>query len=253
MSKTTQSPCRLFMIMARQAQTAIIFRRGPSKWTQLIKWNTQTDTFDYGQWFRGRIYEKRGDLSPNGNLLVYFVSKFNKSTLADAEYTYAWTAVSKPPWLTALALWPKGDCWHGGGLFENDKTMMLNHRPEVAQPHPKHTPPRWMTVTSNPEASGEDEPIYSKRLTRDGWQVVEDGQVAYTKSRRGFVTNRPEARIKQHPHQPLNLFMKRHLDGFKYYERYEVENRTTGKSITLDGAECARWDHRGRLDRKSVV
>lgn len=142
MSQQTElPPCRLFMIMARHAKMAVIFRRGPSKWTQLIKWDTKTDTFEFGQWFKGRIYEKRCDLSPKGDYLIYFVSKINKKTIVDSEYTYAWTAVSKPPWLTALALWPKGDCWHGGGLFENDSTLMLNHRPNVAKPHPQHVPP----------------------------------------------------------------------------------------------------------------
>ena len=28
-----------------------------------------------------------------------------------------WTAISRPPWFTALAVWPKGDSWGGGGLF----------------------------------------------------------------------------------------------------------------------------------------
>jgi hypothetical protein len=63
---------RLHMILARKAHTAVIFRRGPSKWVQLIKWNTDTDDFDLGQWFHGRIYERRCDLSPDGSLLVYF-------------------------------------------------------------------------------------------------------------------------------------------------------------------------------------
>lgn len=109
-------PARLFMIFARRSPTAVIFRRGPSKWVQLIKWNTATDLFESGQWFNGRIYERRSDLSPDGSLLIYFAQKISARSMQDAEYTYAWTAISRPPFLTALALWPKGDCWHGGGL-----------------------------------------------------------------------------------------------------------------------------------------
>ncbi len=246
-SQKKRPPCRLFLIMARQSATAVIFRRGPSKWTQLIQWNTKTDTLEYGQWFKGRIYEKRCDLSPDGNLLIYFASKFNKKTITDNEYTYAWTAISKPPWLTALALWPKGDCWHGGGLFENNKSVLLNHRPEVVRSHPEHLPPRWMRIVANSEASGEDEPIYSQRLTRDGWEVSQNWQVEYTKSRQGFVTHQPEIRIIRHPKRSLDLLMKRHLNDFKYYEMYEVKDLISGKTINLDNAECARWDHRGRL------
>src|SRR5580704_3852137 len=131
---------RLHMILARKAHTAVIFRRGPSKWVQLIKWDTDTDSFELGQWFHGRIYERRCDLSPDGSLLVYFAQKISARTMKDEEYTYSWTAISKPPYLTALALWPKGDCWHGGGLFEGPHDLFLNHRPEAAVPPPKHLP-----------------------------------------------------------------------------------------------------------------
>jgi len=63
----------------------------------MIRWNTADDTFESGQWFRGRIYDRRSDLSPDGSLLLYFARKINGRTLADKGYTYAWTAVSKPP------------------------------------------------------------------------------------------------------------------------------------------------------------
>lgn len=245
MSINSQPPCRLFMIMARQAKTAVIFRRGPSKWTQLIKWDTKTDNFEYGPWFKGRIYEKRCDLSPDDKFLIYFASKFNQKTVSDSEYTYAWSATSKPPWLTALALWPKGDCWHGEGLFSNNKSVMLNHRPHAAANHPKHAPPRWLKIQSNPDASGEDDPLYSNRLTRDGWKIRQDWHIEHTQ-RDGYITHQPEVRIFRNPKNPLVLVMNRHLAKYTYYETYEIENLTTGITIKLE-AEYARWDQRGRL------
>ena len=245
MLETKQPPCRLFMIMAREAKTAVIFRRGPSKWTQLIKWNTKNDTFEYGQWFKGRIYEKRCDVSPNGELLIYFASKFNKKTVVDPEYTYAWTAISKPPWLTALALWPKGNCWHGGGLFESDTKVVLNHHSAAAQPHPKHQPPRHLRVSPNPNVRGEDDPLYSSRLTRDGWHLITEWQVEYKNY--GYTTQQPEVRQMLHPNLPFSLVMKRTITRFKYAELYEILNQKTGERISLDNVVCARWDQRGRL------
>ena len=53
-------PCRLHFLLAREASTGVLFRRGPSRWVRLIKWNVADDTFEMGQWFKGRIYEKRG-------------------------------------------------------------------------------------------------------------------------------------------------------------------------------------------------
>jgi hypothetical protein len=42
----------------------------------LIKWHLKSDTFEIGQWFKGRIYERRCDLSPSGELLAYFAAKY---------------------------------------------------------------------------------------------------------------------------------------------------------------------------------
>jgi hypothetical protein len=38
----------LFVLLARRAPLALIVRRGPSKWVQLIMWNTQEDTLPSG-------------------------------------------------------------------------------------------------------------------------------------------------------------------------------------------------------------
>lgn len=69
--------------MARDAPTCVLFRRGPSKWTQLVKWRTNTDSFDAGQRFKGRVYEHWSDLSPDGRFLIYFASKINASTIQE--------------------------------------------------------------------------------------------------------------------------------------------------------------------------
>src|SRR5215510_14560896 len=118
--------CRLSVILAREAHRAVIFRRGPSQWTQVIAWDTQTDTFEEGQWFKGRIYSYRCDLSPDGSKLIYFAAKRTRHQFA-SSYGETWTAISKPPYLTALALWPVGGSWYGGGYFRDNNTVCLNH------------------------------------------------------------------------------------------------------------------------------
>src|SRR4030095_14825414 len=111
---------RLFVLLARAAPVGIILRRGPSKQVLMIRWDTSSDHFEQGQWFRGRIYERRCDLSPSGEKLIYFAASVKPPFCS-------WTAISKPPYFTALALWPKGDCWNGGGIFLNEKKILLNH------------------------------------------------------------------------------------------------------------------------------
>ncbi len=238
-------PPRLFIILARQAPRAVIFRRGPTEWTRLILWKTDTDELIDGQWFNGRVFERRSDLSPDGTRLIYFARKIRARTLADKEYTYAWTAISKPPYLTALALWPKGDSWHGGGLFEDNETVFLNQRPERAKPHPNHQP-HGLIVRPNPNASGENDPLYSMRLTRDGWGVNQEWKLSYSYPTY-YTTVQPEIRVRPRPSGEFEVQMTRRLDRFDYRESFSLVNRTGESVIDPAKIEWADWDHNGRL------
>jgi hypothetical protein len=214
----------------------------------MLRWNTRTDAFDAGQWFHGKIYERRCDLSPDGALFIYFASKFNGRTIRDREYTYAWTAISKPPYFTALALWPKGDCWHGGGLFEGPKRVWLNHRPSVASPHPRHRP-RGLRVIPNPEACGEDDPVWSRRMSRDGWTKISEGSYRYT--RHGWRTEQAEEWDR--PNSCRTVVLRRRLDaicfrrlGGPYVESFRLV-LSGGETVPIQEATWADWDQQGRL------
>jgi hypothetical protein len=169
---TQQSAVRLFCLIAREAPVGVVFRRGPTKLVQLLRWNLADDTFVAGQWFKGRIYERRCDLSPSGRLLVYFA--------ASQRPPYrSWTAISRPPYLTALALWPKGDAWGGGGLLPSDNTLEINHRDDELQLAPDMQLPDELNVTQfgTKPGWGEDDPIFESRLQRDGWKLTAQGNL----------------------------------------------------------------------------
>lgn len=239
-------PARLFILFARKSPTAVIFRRGPSKWVQLVSWDTKTDTFLPGQWFHGRIYERRADLSPDGSLLVYFAQKIEGRTLDYAEYTYAWTAVSRPPYLTALALWPKGDCWHGGGLFKNDKTVILNHKKEVAKPHPNHLP-RGIRVTLKKNVHGEDDPLFSERLERDGWALMHEWRVTNRGYPKMYVTLTPEIREKRNPKGSQAIQLTRSIESLDYSEEFAIAMSGQSETTPIERASWVDWDQQGRL------
>ena len=142
-------------------------RRGPTDWVRLVLWRTDTDVIERGQWFHGRIYDRRCDLSPDGRLFVYFAAKRGLERL-ESEVGETWTAVSRPPYLTALALWPKGDSWEGGGRFESANELRLNHSCGV---EPLEPVDRRLRVTPEPHG-GEDIPIYNRILTGKGWRLL---------------------------------------------------------------------------------
>ena len=240
-------PPRLALLRASRRPVGLVFRRGPSKWVEAIRWDFRTDAFDRGHWFHGRIYERRSDLSPDGEFLVYFASQFNRESIKpESDYTYAWTAVSRAPWLTALALWPKGDCWWGGGLFTDTRALWLNHKPEEATPHPKHRP-KGLRITANPEAAGEDEPIYRKRLERDGWIQRREWEVEWVDLRHGYRTNVPEERVKRVAPSPLAIVLTRRLDNLKYREHFRVEGTEGDLALPPGPLDWLDWDPRGRL------
>lgn len=162
-----KSTTRLYCLLSRESSQGVVFRRGPSSQVLLIRWNLDTDSFEPGQWLKARVYERRSDLSPNGEFLVYFAADFRRSIRS-------WTAISRPPFFTALALWPKGDCWGGGGLFASDSRLLLNHRSHEMALGPDFTLPNWFFVDTCGEwaGDGEDEPIWSSRLLRDGWKLT---------------------------------------------------------------------------------
>jgi hypothetical protein len=241
-----QVAARLTLLFARTAPVAVILRRGPSKWMQLVKWNTDSDEFESGQWFHGKIYGGRADLSPDGSLFIYFAQKINGRSIKDTEYTYAWTAISRPPYLKALALWPKGDCWHGGGLFINESTILLNHKQEVSKPHPNHEP-KGINVVLKEHVHGEDDPIYSERLARDGWQERQEWVVEFGGKHYCYHTLQKGIREKPNRDGSRVIRLTRSIERLDYSEQFVLVDLVSGTELALDRASWADWDFRGRL------
>ncbi len=236
--------------MARDARCAVLFIRGPSKQCRIVRWNTDDDSFEDGSWHHGRIYDRRCDISPDGQLLLYFAADFHATSPgSEAAYSVAWTAISRLPWLTALALWPKGDCWHGGGRFSGNRSIILNHGPERAKPHPKHVPGRHLSVSLEPSVHGEDWPIWSKRMRSGGWKLIQVGDFSYSKGR--WVTKQPEIWMRPSTTGNHRLVWRTEAIDFEhpggpYLERFIVVHEN-GREEALEEASWAEFDHRGRV------
>lgn len=163
-------PARLHAVFAKDAPYAVVFRRGPSKKVCTLYWDRNKDSFVLGQWLKGRIYERRADLSPDGKYLIYFAmnGKWNSETGG------SWTAISKAPWLKAIELYGKGDCWEGGGLFLSNNSFWLNDRYFMSGKTLKQSGEVQLNEKYIPEGEygAEDTGVYYRRLQRDGWKLV---------------------------------------------------------------------------------
>jgi hypothetical protein len=249
MANVTKSSVRLYVIIARDAPKAVVFRRGPSKQVLLTIWHTDSDIFDEGQWLKGRIYERRCDLSPSGNFLIYFAANYK-------EPYFSWTAISKPPFLTALALWQKGDGWGGGGLFKNESEILLNHRADEMTLVEGFKLPKKIKIKPFGERPGwgEDSPILDTRLTRDGWNLLQSGQLIEHKSGAPiWIEFNPPiiwSRLNSAIH---SLELREAINGLRerngawYITEHFVFDKNSNETISLGKTDWADWDRNGEL------
>lgn len=104
---------RLHLYFARDVHKAFILRQGPKQSCRMILWDRRDDMFLDGQWTENRVYFERCELSPDARHFLYFM--LDGRWGRDGMGTY--TALSRPPYWTALALFPVGHTWSGGGAF----------------------------------------------------------------------------------------------------------------------------------------
>lgn len=91
---------RLAVVVASQAPIAVVIRTGPKFWSQLIKWDLTSDSFEPGQWLIGTV--DHASLSPSGEHIALGITgaKSRAKCHDDTQYTL----VSRPPFFTALAI-----------------------------------------------------------------------------------------------------------------------------------------------------
>ncbi|MEO8607011.1 MAG: hypothetical protein ABI690_03980 [Chloroflexota bacterium] len=260
MTATTPIPARLFVLLARTAPVGVILRRGPSKWVQLMKWHTDSDTFEPGQWFKGRLYETRCDLSPDGKLFLYFVLKGGHGR-SNPSYTDSWTAISKPPYFTALALWPIGSTYGGGGRFKDNKSVWLSISPG-SKAHPDH-PPAGIRVLQDAFDRGDGASGLShSQYNRVGWIQTQAGQnILKQKFNATFFEDAKSLRQERwlSKFQPpytwqkqvgfYTLTMQRlgYRMGQGFVEIYTLTDNKAHREFQLDAAQWADFDQQRRL------
>lgn len=231
-------PPRLHVIFARQASTAIVIRRGPSRWCATFGWDRVTDSFKLGQWLKGRIFERRCDLSPDGKLLIYFAMK----GFWEQGSRGSWTAISRMPYLKAIGFWPVGEVNEGGGLFNTNSTFWLNGE----HVHEGMRFPEGLRMThQSPDADnwgGGCPAVYYPHLVRAGWKLTakscSDLEGKYTRCRR-FEKSLPNG-------WTLVKFAREWMydspvKGSYFDQHLLVRN---GRSVNVDGAgwSWCDWD-----------
>jgi hypothetical protein len=234
-------PARLHVLLAREAKLGLVIRKGPARCVCTLLWDRHDDTFKIGQWMRGRIYERRSDLSPDGKHFIYFAYNFTRSPRRQASF---WTAISRAPYLKAIALFDKGDCWHGGGLFLDNRRYWLNDGHGHKRVRDASRLTRDKVFVPAEYFGGECPGVYYLRLERDGWR-----RVAYDKP-----DQLHDVTVFEKP-GPGGWVLRKKAHGEVgsgpgkgcYWDEHELEHAS--REIRLDGS---KWEW-ADLDRRHVL
>lgn len=125
------APARIWGFVASDAPRIVLLRRGPSRWTRMYVWNTETDEITAGSWFVGHIYYLGCDLSPDGEYFVYYATNNSKKRLDSArerfgiDYLFEWTTLCKPPYFKSCGTWTHSCLTGGGGHFRSQRSLAL--------------------------------------------------------------------------------------------------------------------------------
>lgn len=127
------SSCSLYAIQARESPWAVIFRRGPSRFVQLIRWHTETDEFDHGQWLKHKVFERQADLSPSGDKLICMSTYYRKADRELDRHLGPLLIVSRPPYFSAAAIINVSES-QDSGYFQSAKMILIPQTACVAFP-----------------------------------------------------------------------------------------------------------------------
>ncbi|HEY5626655.1 MAG TPA: hypothetical protein VIR79_01790 [Nitrospira sp.] len=227
------TPPRIYCIQATEAPIVAVFRRGPTNWSHVGRWDLSSGRYEPGAWLGGRIFPRRSDLSPDGTYLCYFAHKPS----ATWEHGEAYVAISKLPWLTALHAFATCGTWTRGYYFTDSKEN--GDAQDAALPIP-------YGLKSIPVIQFANE-------RRRGWMEAPDSPVRDPKDAWDQHRN---ARIrKPQPNGPRVLCvesvgwaggefgLEQAVDGLQV--RYSMED---GDDLTiLDDLQWADWDREGHL------
>ncbi len=231
---------RLFCIPASRSPVVAVIRRGPSDWAQVGRWDTAAGTYLPGSWIHGVLYAQRCDLSADGRWFSYFTLKATSRWAAGD----AFVAISRLPWLHALAAWGIGSTWTRGFQFSDDPAVWEVDTPDEGDVGPLRA--RYgLAVTRAASFAVE---------RRRGWSDA-DGSPAYDRVTDPWDERRASTLVleKRRPGVPddVRLTVSGSFAAFREGPpapdavRYGLAS--DGQERPLAGLQWADWDAAGRL------
>lgn len=219
-----------------------VLRRGPSDWSQVVRWEVAAGTVEHGSWLRGNLYPQRCDLSPDGRWLAYFTLRQRSTWAAGPTYI----AISRLPWLTALAAWGTCGTWTRGVHFaERPRTWEVGE-PAEGDVVPLRQRYRLGLALTRPRAFAVE--------ARRGWRESSDSP-AYDPEHDPWDERRARTltmtRMRPGTNDGARLTVAGWYAAFRSGQPSWAETRYTIEDLEgarpLPGVQWADWDSQGRL------
>lgn len=231
---------RIFGIPATRAPVVAVLTRGPTEWAHVGRWDLERGTFESGAWLHGVLYPQRCDLSPDGRWLAYFTHH------PSAQWELGWTyeAISRLPWLTALAAWATDGTWSHGIEFTEDADRWEPSDPD----HGDVAPLRGRFGLLHRR-------VYAFPVERGrGWAETADSPPR--DQEHDFWDERRAERLVMEKARPTDPEVRLTVRGFYAAFRTALPGRPHDADYVVDWGEeshalervqWADWDERGRL------
>lgn len=120
MKKGGHKFARIQIFPAADAPVALVVRRRPSRWSHISIWNTESDEIQHLGYVHGRIYEKKTNISPDGNWFVYFALGYGNVETG--------TVLCRSSSLEPMIAWPNDGTYVGGGYWESAEVLIVDER-----------------------------------------------------------------------------------------------------------------------------
>ena len=232
---------RLFGIVATESPVVAVLRRGPSDWSQVSRWDPEAGTFEPGAWIHANLYPQRCDLSPDGQWFAYFTLRTRASWAAGPTYI----AISRLPWLTALAAWGTCGTWTCGVHFVDNPRTWEMEEPAEGDIEPLRRRFRLGLELTRPRAfaverrhgwvESADSPPYDREL--DLWDERRAPKVTMERARPGSAETSLAVRGSYAAFR----------SGQPSWAQVEYSVVAPGRRYQLQDAQWADWDRTGRL------
>jgi hypothetical protein len=161
-----------------------------------------------------------------------------------SEVRGSWTAISRSPYLKALAVFPKGDCWHGGGFFTGKKSYWLNDGCGHSVLRNTNEVERDLKFRPSKYFGGECLSVYYPRLIRDGWQLTERIKISDLEALDVFEKSLPKGwTLRKIAHAEIGAPPGKGC----YWDEHELIQSAEGRKIS-----CPDWEW-AEIDRNRLV